>query len=148
MRRLELTCALPAPAEVAWAVLLDTADWPAWGRLVVAAEGELVAGSRWRMTLRGRDGRSTRQLRPRFVSMEPGRQLVFETRIGAAWLVSMVHTFDVLPDGPERSILRQRFAISGLLVGPLWGVLYRGMTQFTALGDDLALRLAEPPGER
>ncbi|MFT5686771.1 MAG: hypothetical protein ACI8RZ_007728 [Myxococcota bacterium] len=141
MRHLELSADLPASAEAAWAVLIDTDDWPSWGRLVVAAEGELVAGHQWCMTLGGGEGRPTRTLRPRFVSMVPGRQLVFETRLGASWIVRMVHTFEVLPAGPTGSVLRQSFAITGLLVAPLWGVLHRGMVQFEALGADLALRL-------
>lgn len=140
MRRLELITPLPASAEAAWAVLIDTARWPSWGRLVVSAEGAFTPGATWTMALRG-DGRP-RQMRPSFVSLTPGRQVVFETRIGAAWAARMVHAFDVEPDGPDRSILRQSFQVTGLLVAPLWPLLRPGMAQFEALGEDLAARLA------
>jgi len=142
MRNLELSAALPADAAEAWEVFIDTASWPSWGRLVVAAEGEFVPGHLWHMELRGDDGQSPRSMFPRFVSMIPGRQVVFETRIGGLWAVRMRHAFDIDPDGPDRSHLRQSFEVTGLFMAPLWPVLYRGMMQFEALGADLARRLA------
>lgn len=144
MQRLELSTPLPASAAAAWSVLIDTARWSEWGRLVVSAEGVFVPGCVWRMTLVGVDGRAQRTMSPRFVSMTLGRQVVFETRIGARWLVSMVHTFDIEPGRVGQSTLRQTFEISGLLVAPLWGWLLPGMMQFKQLGVDLADRLRRP----
>ena len=144
MRRLELTTPLPASASAAWSVLIDTARWSEWGRLVVSAEGDFEPGCVWRMRLVGTDGRAERTMTPRFVSMVLGRQVVFETRIGARWLVSMVHTFDIEPGQPGQSTLRQTFSIRGLLVAPLWGWLLPGMMQFRQLGVDLADRLRHP----
>jgi hypothetical protein len=138
MRHLELSAALPASAACAWAVFTDTARWSDWGHLVVSAHGAFVPGSRWTVTLDG-----GRRMTPYFVSMVPGQQVVFETRILSARAVSMIHTFDFIPDGPQRSILRQSFAVSGLLTKPLWFILHPGMIQFEAMGDDLARRLAE-----
>lgn len=148
MRRIELVAALPAPADAAWAVFIDTARWPEWGRLVRSAEGEFEPGRRWTMTLRPERGDLPRVLRPRFVALGPGSRVVFETVVGAAWAVRMVHTFEVLADGPEASILRQTFSTTGLLVRPLWPRLAAGMHQFDAVGDDLAARLAEPARAR
>ena len=144
MRRLELTTPLSVDAETAWSVLINTADWSDWGRLVVSAEGVFEAGHVWTMQLVGTDGHTKSTMNPQFVSMVPGAQVVFETRIGGG-LVSMVHTFDVEPDGAGRSVLRQTFVITGVLVVPLWRWLLPGMMQFEQLGVDLAQRLRRPP---
>lgn len=143
MRHLELTTPLPASAADAWSVLINTADWPDWGGLVLSAEGAFEAGHVWTMQLAGADGRPASTMRPRFVSMTPGAQVVFETRI-CGGLVSMVHTFDVEPVGERESLLRQTFVITGLLAVPLWRWLAPGMRQFDQLGVDLAARLQRP----
>lgn len=143
MRRLELNTPLARDAATAWAVFIDTHDWPTWSRLVTAAEGELVPGHVWNIQLRGTDGRAQRRMHPRFVSQIPGQRIVFETRIGGSWVIRMVHIFDIVPQGPERSSLRQRFEITGLLVWPFWGALLPGMMQFEQLGVDLARRLEQ-----
>ena len=143
MRRIELRTALPTGAESAWTTLVNTQDWPQWGKLVVSAEGTFKPGCVWTMQLRGKGGRLPRTMHPRFVSMIEGQQLAFETLIGAAWLVKMLHVFDIEPDGEGRSVLVQRFEISGALVAVLWPVLRGGMLQFDELGDDLARRLEQ-----
>ena len=81
-------------------------------------------------------------MRPFFVSMTPPHQIVFETRIGAAWAVNMRHCFDIEPDGPDASVLHQHFEAEGLLVSLLWRQLRAGMLQFEALGEDLVAHLA------
>jgi len=144
MRQIELVTRLPASAAEAWAVLIDVDRWPEWGRLVTSARGEFVPGRVWTMRLSGRDGGPPRFMHPRFVAMPRPRGLVFETRFGGAWGVRLVHAFDVECDGPDRSLLRQSFDATGALVPLLWESLHRGMTQFEALGVDLARRLGQP----
>jgi uncharacterized protein YndB with AHSA1/START domain len=145
MRRLELRSELPASAQRAWDTFLDVGRWPEWGRLVVSAEGELLPGHRWTMRLRGRDGPST--MRPYFVSMTPPHRVVFETRLGPGWAVTMQHSFEFEATGPERCTLHQRFEAWGLLVRPLWRWLHPGMLQFDQLGADLAEHLRGRPGD-
>jgi len=142
MLRIELTTALPASAEAAWAVLVDAERWPEWGRFVTSAEGEFVPGARWAMTLRPRAvGGAPRTMRPRFVSMEAPRSLAFETRIGTGWAVRILHTFVVEPAGSDAAVLRQCFEVTGLLRGLLGNPVRRGVVQFDELGADLARRL-------
>lgn len=43
--------------------------------------------------------------------------------------------------GANRATLHQRFEATGLLVGPFWPLLRRGMVQFERLGTDLARHL-------
>ena len=126
--------------QEAWDALVDLEGWPQWGRLVVAAAGEFVPGHRWTMQLRGSSGPST--MRPYFVSMVPLRQVLFETRLGAGWAVTMRHSFELEAAGAERCVLHQRFEATGLLVAPLWRPLRRGMLQFDRLGADLAAHLS------
>lgn len=142
MRRIDLRTELHAPARRAWEVLTDTDAWPQWGRLVTSARGELEPGARWTMTLRGRDGGGLRQMRPRLVDIEAPRRIAFETLIGGGWVVRILHTFVLEPDGPDRATLLQSFEITGLLVAPLWRPVRRGVVQFAELGEDLARRLA------
>lgn len=142
MRRIELSTALPAHADRAWAVFVDTERWRGWGRLVTAAQGERVPGAVWTMTLRGLDGGPPRTMTPRLLSWEPPRAITFETVLGHRRLVRLTHAFVFEPDGPYRSRLRQTFDATGAAVGLVWGPLSRGMTQFSDLGDDLAARLA------
>ncbi|MCP4873489.1 MAG: hypothetical protein GY898_32780 [Proteobacteria bacterium] len=138
MRRLELSTELPASAEAAWEALIDTSGWPRWGRLVVSAEGEFEAGSRWTMQLRG--GPGPRTMRPYFVSMGAPREIVFETRLGGG-AVRMQHAFEVEARGGG-SVLHQRFEATGPAVPLLWRWLRAGMLQFDQLGDDLAAQLS------
>ena len=146
MRRIELNTPLGASAERAWDVLLDLDGWPRWGGLVTSAQGVLEPGARWTMTLRPEVvGGRARAMRPRFVSVDPPRQVVFETLLLGAWFVRLVHVFDVVPDG-DRAVLRQSFRATGLGVPLLWPVLRDGMTQFDELGEDLAAWLARHDG--
>ncbi len=140
MRRLLLSTPLPAGADRAWSTLIDTPRWPEWGRLVTSAQGELTPGARWRMTLAD----PPRTMRPRLVSIAPPRKIIFETIIGARFFIRLEHVFEVESDSAERSVLRQSFSATGMMVPVLWGSLERGMKQFAALGDDLARRLDEP----
>ena len=142
MRQLTLVQPLPVDADTAWTVLVDIARWPEWRGLVLSAEGAFEPGAPWIVRLRGARGGSPRTLRPVFTSMEPGREIVFETRIGAAWVVRMVHHFELQAAPEGRATLVQRFEITGLAVPLLWGPLERGMRQFEELGSDLARRLA------
>ncbi len=143
MRHLEVSAVLPASAQVAWAALIDVEQWPNWGRLVVSAEGEFTPGHRWTMDVRG--DAVSRIMRPYFLSMIPGRQLVFETRLGASWLVNMRHWFDLTEEGPDRSLLTQRWEVTGLFVRPLWSQIEPGILQFDQLGTDLADHLRKAP---
>ncbi len=142
MRRIELEAALEAPATEAWRVLVDLQRWPQWGRLVTSAQGHFVPGAVWTVRLRGEPGGTTRTMRPQFVEMTPPQRVVFETRLGAGWLVKLRHTFEIRDLGSDRSTLRQSFEASGLLVPILWHELEPGMTQFAEFGQDLARRLA------
>ena len=143
MRRVELSTELPAPAEVAWAVFLDTEAWPSWGGLVTSAAGVLEPGQRWTMTLRPERGRP-RRMTPTLWSVGD-RALAFETRIAGRWGVRIVHRFELEEAGDAASVLRQVFEVTGALVRPLWGPVSRGVLQFDELGADLARRLARGP---
>lgn len=146
MRRIELTTALAAPADRVWNVLMDLDGWSLWGGLVTSAAGELRPGARWTMTLRAEvDGGAPRTMRPRFVSMDPPRRVVFETLLLGAWFVRLVHVFDVEAEG-DGAVLRQSFEATGLGVPLLWPMLRDGMTQFDELGDDLARWVARGEG--
>ncbi len=140
MRRIQLSTPLQAPADRAWQVLLDTDGWSRWGRFATSAHGDLVPGSVWRVQLSG-DGRP-RTMSPRLLSIDEPRRLLFETRILGGWAARLTHAFVVDEEGPERSVLHQRFEVTGPLVAPLWPILEAGATQFSALGDDLARELS------
>ncbi len=141
MRRVDLSAELPASAEEAWALFTDTGSWPRWSHLVTSAAGRLEPGCRWTMQLRPQGNGKPRQMRPHLVSVDPPRELAFETRI--AGLVHILHRFVIEPRGAGRSALLQHFEISGLGVALLWGPVRRGVLQFDELGHDLARRLRD-----
>ncbi|MCO4762110.1 MAG: SRPBCC family protein [Myxococcales bacterium] len=138
MRTLELTSKLQVPPDEAWAFFLDVEAWPSWGRLVLRAEGDFRPGARWKMTLAGRG----RPLRPYLVSVDPPRNIVFETRL-IGCRIRHAFTFAAAPSG---SVLRQTFVASGPTEPLLRPWTMPGMRQFSALGDDLAraLQTASP----
>ncbi|MCP4805508.1 MAG: hypothetical protein GY913_14165 [Proteobacteria bacterium] len=126
-----------APADRAWSVLVDTSGWRTWGRFATGAIGRFEPGCRWEVELEGE-----RTMRPVFLSMEPGRRLLFETRFAGGWLGRIEHAFVIGSTGPDTSELRQVFEATGPLSVLAWPLLYGGMVQFDALGDDLARTLA------
>jgi hypothetical protein len=140
VRRIELTAPLPASAADAWRALLDTEGWGRWGRFAPSARGALTPGSVWEVQLAGNG--PSRTMRPRLLSVDPGRELRFETRILGGLAARLTHAFVVEAAGEHASLLRQRFEISGPLVLPLWPILRDGAEQFAALGEDLARGLA------
>jgi len=122
-------------------VLVDTPSWPSWGGLVTSAQGQLSPGAQWSLTLRGHGGGPERLMHPRLIAVQPPRRVVFETVLGARWLVRLVHAFDLDPVGPSECLLRQSFEATGAAVPLLWRPLRAGMTQFEELGHDLARAL-------
>jgi len=145
VRKLELETELPCSAEQAWALFADTPGWSRWSRYVLALRGELSPGQRWTVSVQGAEDRRPTTLRPRLLSVDPGRSLLFATTIGGpAWL-RMEHGFVFEPRGPGRCVLRQPFAVSGRLSKPLWWKIRPTLAEFEAVGTDLAAYLAAQP---
>lgn len=144
MRQITLVQPLPSDVHTAWSVFVDIDRWPEWRGMVLSASGAFEPGARWTIRLRGDASGAARTMRPTFVSRTPGREIVFETRLVAAWVVRMVHRFELEAAADGTAVLVQRFEVSGLAVPLLWGPLERGMRQFEALGGDLARRLTDP----
>ena len=113
-----------APAPAVWAVLVDVERWPEWTASITRIEAldgpELAVGKRF----------AIKQPRlPRLVWE------ISELEHGASWtwrqgspggLTLAVH--EVVPLGPERTLVRQRIDQRGP-VGTLVGVLMRGLTR-------------------
>ena len=80
---------------------------------------------------------------PRVVKIVNGREIRFEQAplLNLTSLVLLRHAFEIVPVGPNRSELRQRFESSGAFQLPLWPMLRAGMLQFEELGHDLAKQL-------
>ena len=141
LRRFAVESPLPASAEEAWEVFLDTARWPKWGRMVPSARGDLVAGSRWEIETVREGGRRS-LLQPILLRLRPPRELVFRTEIGGGHALRLDHRFRFEAVGPDRSILRQSWEVRGLVLPLAWGAVTRELSRWSRLGEDLAHRLA------
>ena len=88
-------------------------------------------------------GRGARPFRPKVVSVDPSRELVFEASVGQRALIDMVHYF-TFTDTPSSGLsLRQRWVAGGFLVPVLWPLLRVAMARFREFGTDLNARVSE-----
>jgi len=85
---------IAAPPETVWALLADPAAHVAWNPMVLAMEGDLATGARFRMTLAtGATGSVT--FRPEVVHHSPGRELCWLGRLGAPRLLDGLHCWRI-----------------------------------------------------
>jgi uncharacterized membrane protein len=120
----ESSVEVAVPAAAVWAVYADVERWPEWTASITRIEAldgpELALGKRF----------AIKQPRlPRLVweisELEPGASWTWQQG-SPGGLTLAVH--EVVPLGPERTLVRQRIDQRGP-VGTLVGVLMRGLTR-------------------
>lgn len=118
MRELRTEIKIAVPPERVWAVLTDTASYPAWNPFIRRLDGRLAVGERLTALLQPEGKRAT-SFRPRVQAFEPARQLRWLGRLFVPGLFDGEHIFELepLPDGCVRFVQRERF--SGVLAGPV-----------------------------
>ncbi len=141
-REFELDTPIDGTPDQAWAVLTDFDAYPRWNHLVPFASGATVPGARVLLRVRG-PGRRLRPMRPTIVSIDPPRELVFQTSVGHRSLIHMVHSFTFVGSVASGVSLRQRWVATGALVPVLWPLLRLAMARFSEFGADLSARVSD-----
>lgn len=139
--RLSAVTEIDAPAELAWSVLADTASYGAWNPFVRRLEGALIPGGRLEVDLQ-LEGRKLQTMRPRLISVEPGRAFEWLGQVGPRGVFDGRHRFEIRPLADGRCELVQSEVLSGLLV-PMFRAMLTGPTPaaFVALNDAFRARV-------
>ncbi|GAA1703739.1 hypothetical protein GCM10009792_24870 [Microcella alkalica] len=128
-----------APAIV-WGVLTDTAAYPEWNGFIVEWTGELARGERQNVLLQPPGGKPQR-FRPRIVTLDAGRELVWLGRLGIPGVLDGRHRFVIEPLAGARARLRHEETLTGALVPALRRLLTETTpTGFERMNRELAAR--------
>ena len=131
MRTIETKIEIDAPPEAVWAVLVDTAVYPAWNPFIRSFEGELRVGERVAVRLQPPGGRGI-TLRPVLRVVDAPNELRWFGRLGLPRIFDGEHRFTVEPlDDGTRSRFVHAEKFRGVLV-PFVGSLLRN----TEIGFD------------
>lgn len=127
------------PAEV-WAVLTDTASFPAWNPFIRRLEGELRPGAKLSVTIQPPGHRSS-TFRPTVLAADPARELRWLGRALIAGIFDGEHSFHLepLPTGGTRLTQAERF--SGILVRPFRTTLDSTELGFRQMNEALKARV-------
>lgn len=119
MRTIDTSLLIDATPEAVWSVLTDTASYPDWNPFVRELTGDLRLGERLRAMI-GAPGAKPMTFKPTVVRFEPGRALEWLGVLGATWIFSGRHRYEVTeaPEGAAR--LEQSETFGGLLLPLLW----------------------------
>src|SRR6476661_10757288 len=74
MKSITTVVEIPATPEQVWAMLVDTAAYPAWNPFITKLSGELAAGQRLEVRIAPPGGRAM-TFRPTVTRVEAGRRL-------------------------------------------------------------------------
>ncbi len=127
-----------APDDI-WRVLTDTGSYAEWNPFITQLSGDLAVGSKVTVTIR--PGTSTMTFRPTILTVEAGRSLRWQGRLGVPGIFDGRHEFrlEALPAGGTRFTQRETF--SGILVPLLGKVLGDTDAGFRAMNQALLERV-------
>jgi hypothetical protein len=127
---------IEAPAAEVWAVLTDTASYPAWNPFVVELTGELAVGSKLRAVIRV-PGKRPMTFKPRLLAVSADRELRWIGRLGIRGLLDGEHTFELEAIAPDRTRFVQSERFSGALVPLMRKSLAGTVDGFRAMNEAL-----------
>jgi hypothetical protein len=136
LRRIETDVEIEAPAERVWALLTDFPRTPSWNPFIRSISGEATPGARLSVQV-SPPGKAAMSFRPTVLSVRPNRELRWLGHLFVTGLFDGEHYFllEPLSEGQTRFIQGEIF--SGLLVGPLSGVLPATRMGFEAMNAAL-----------
>jgi hypothetical protein len=137
---LQASIEIPATPQQVWAVLSDTADYPAWNPFIVSSRGALRAGATLTNVMHDATGNTT--FTPTVLVAEPGRELRWIGRVGPGGIFDGEHTFTIVQVRPGVVLFTQREDFTGVAV-PFYEHWLHADTlpMFTAMNDALAQRV-------
>lgn len=116
MKSFSTTTSIQAPAETIWAILCDTAQWPAWNPTVVKVEGTIALGETLALFTQSKPNRAFVLTVSEYI---PHQRMVLSGGMPLG-LFSGTRTYTLTPqtDGPVQFTMGEVF--SGLL-SPVFG---------------------------
>jgi hypothetical protein len=111
---LEASIQIQATPQQVWAVLADTADYPAWNPFIISSRGPLRAGATLTNVMHDASGNTT--FTPTVLVVQPGRELRWIGRVGPGGIFDGEHTFTITQIGPGVVRLTQREDFTGVAV--------------------------------
>jgi hypothetical protein len=135
-----------SPAEV-WAILTDTASFPAWNPFMSKLDGELRPGAKLTVTIQPPGHRSS-TFHPTILAAEPARELRWVGRVLIPGIFDGEHGFllERSATGSTRFTHKQRF--SGILVRPFSRTIDSTESGFQQMNEALKARAEDPPPRR
>lgn len=110
---------LATSPEKVWEVLTGFVDYPAWNPYLRKIEGSLGEGQTLQVTLQPERG-AARMFERRVVSVIPGEELAWESKILSPWFFRGHHIFRVRAVDDNTTHFENIEHFSGLLVPLVW----------------------------
>lgn len=107
-----------APAEDVWDMITDLGRAPEWNEHIIlsSAPAGLVAGGKLRMRTRHPETRHLRaSFRSTIITLIPNREMTWEAKILARWILTARDTIALTPLGENRTKVTQTMSFKGTL---------------------------------
>lgn len=135
-RRIETQVEIDAPPARVWALLTDFARMPSWNPFITSIAGSLRPGARLSVRLVP-PGKSGMRFTPTVLVARPECELGWLGHLFISGLFDGEHYFLLEPMGEDRTRFTQGEKFTGLLVGPLSGMLAATEAGFRAMNAAL-----------
>lgn len=112
--QLQASIEIHATPQRVWAVLTDTAAYPAWNPFIVSSSGKIQVGAT--LTNRMHDATGDTTFTPTVEVVEPGRELRWIGKVGPGGIFDGEHTFTIRQVGPGLVLFTQHEDFTGVAV--------------------------------
>ncbi|AZG77367.1 SRPBCC domain-containing protein [Methylocystis rosea] len=136
-RQIETEIEIEAPASRIWAHLTDFSRMPQWNPFITSISGTLSPGARLSIEL-SPPGKRPMHFTPDILAVRRNRELRWQGHLFIGGIFDGEHYFLLESLSESRTRFVQGETFSGLLVGPLSGMLHATQTGFEAM--NLALK--------
>lgn len=135
-RRIQTQLEIDAPAGVVWKLLTDFEAMSSWNPFITSISGELKPGAKFSLQVTP-PGKPAMRFRPTVLDVRPERELRWRGKLLVAGIFDGEHYFLLEPVGEKRTRLVHGENFSGVLVGPLSGMLAATQQGFDAMNAAL-----------
>jgi hypothetical protein len=140
-RQIETEIEIEAPASSVWAHLTDFTRMPGWNPFITSISGKLSPGARLSIKV-SPPGKRPMHFTPYVLAVQPNRELRWLGHLFISGVFDGEHYFLLESLSESRTRFVQGEIFSGLLVGPLSGMLHTTQMGFEAMNVALK-QLAE-----
>lgn len=136
LRRIQTKLEIDAPAEIVWKLLTDFEAMSSWNPFITSISGDLTPGAKLSLQV-SPPGKPAMRFRPTILAIRPERELRWRGKLLIAGIFDGEHYFLLEPVGERRTRLVHGENFSGVLVGPLNGMLAATQEGFDAMNAAL-----------